>query len=81
MMSRVYHMRTFQLVTISLDDSDKRDDATKVLKEKVSDPANHPGRGPPLDGFAGRLDRERPSPGPLHHIDRAWQHLYERAGS
>ncbi len=63
-MNRMYRGRNFQLVTISLDDIGKKDDALKVLKENHVAGVNYIWNGDDRDKFAEALDRQWPGPVP-----------------
>ncbi len=63
-MNRMYRGRHFQLVTISLDDIGKKEDALKVLKENHVAALNYIWNGDDRDKFAESLDRQWPGPVP-----------------
>lgn len=63
-MNRMYRRRTFQLVTISLDDPEKREEALKVLKEKHVAATNYILQMKDHDRFADLLDKQWPGPVP-----------------
>jgi len=63
-MNRMYRGRNFQLVTISLDDPTKRDEALKVLKENHVAATNAILNSSDRDKFAEALDQEWPGPVP-----------------
>ena len=63
-MNRMYRGRAFQLVTLSLDDPEKKDDALKVLREKKVAATNYLLRTADRDKFAEALDKEWPGPVP-----------------
>jgi peroxiredoxin len=63
-MNRMYRGRKFQLVTISLDDLAKRDDAFKVLKDNHVSATNFILSSDDRDKFAEALDQEWPGPVP-----------------
>jgi thiol-disulfide isomerase/thioredoxin len=63
-MNRMYRGRNFQLVTISLDDLAKREDASRVLKENHVASANFILKADDRDKFAEALDQEWPGPVP-----------------
>jgi thiol-disulfide isomerase/thioredoxin len=63
-MNRMYRGRKFQLVTLSLDDSDKSDAALKVLREKKVAATNYLVNTADRDKFAEILDKEWPGPIP-----------------
>jgi thiol-disulfide isomerase/thioredoxin len=63
-MNRMYRGRNFQLVTISLDDLAKKDDAARVLKENHVSAANTILSSDDRDKFAEALDQDWPGPVP-----------------
>jgi peroxiredoxin len=63
-MNRMYRGRNFQLVTISLDDLAKREDATRVLTENHVAASNFILKADDRDKFAEALDQEWPGPVP-----------------
>jgi peroxiredoxin len=63
-MNRMYRKRPFQLVTISLDEPEKKDDALKVLRENHVAAANYLLNTKDRDAFAAALDKEWPGPLP-----------------
>jgi peroxiredoxin len=63
-MNRMYRGRKFQLVTISLDDFSKRDDALRVLKDNHVSATNVILSSDDRDKFAEALDQEWPGPVP-----------------
>ncbi|MDR3635292.1 MAG: redoxin domain-containing protein [Isosphaeraceae bacterium] len=63
-MHRMYRGRNVQVVTISMDDPDKRDDALKVLKEHHVSAQNYLLKTEDRDKFAEALDKEWPGPVP-----------------
>jgi peroxiredoxin len=63
-MNRMYRGRDFRLVTISLDDLSKNDDALRVLKENHVAASNFILSADDRDKFAEALDREWPGPVP-----------------
>ena len=63
-MNRMYRGRNFQLVTISLDDLAKRDEASRVLKENHVAASNFILQVDDRDKFAEALDQEWPGPVP-----------------
>ena len=63
-MNRMYRKRNFQLVTISLDEPDKKDDALKVLKENHLAATNYILNTKDRDAFAEALDKQWPGPIP-----------------
>ena len=63
-MNRMYRRRPFKMITISLDDPAKRDEALRVLKENHVSATNYVLGSPDRDKFAEVLDREWPGPIP-----------------
>jgi thiol-disulfide isomerase/thioredoxin len=63
-MHRMYRGRKFQLVTLSLDEPEKREDALKVLREKKISATNYLVKTKHRDKFAEALDKEWPGPVP-----------------
>ena len=63
-MNRMYRGRNFELVTISMDDPAKRDDALKVLKDNHVSSANYILHSDDKDKFAEALDKDWPGPLP-----------------
>ena len=63
-MNRMYRGRNFQLVTISLDDLAKKEDALRVLRENRVAGSNTILRVDDRDKFAEALDQEWPGPVP-----------------
>jgi thiol-disulfide isomerase/thioredoxin len=63
-MNRMYRGRKFQLVTISLDDIAKQEDAVRVLKENHASAKNFILNATDRDKFAEALDQEWPGPVP-----------------
>jgi peroxiredoxin len=63
-MNRMYRRRPFQLVTISLDDPAKKEEAVKVLKEKHVAATNYLAAVKDRDKFADLLDKAWPGPVP-----------------
>ncbi len=63
-MNRMYRGRNFQLVTISLDDVAKQEEALKVLKENHVAATNFILSADDRDTFAEALDQEWPGPVP-----------------
>jgi peroxiredoxin len=63
-LNRMYRKRKFQLVTISVDDIDKRDEALKVLKENKVAMTNYIVSSPDRDAFGNALDKDWPGPIP-----------------
>jgi peroxiredoxin len=63
-MNRMYRGRNFQLVTISLDDIAKQEDAARVLKENHVSATNTILSSDDRDNFAQALDQDWPGPVP-----------------
>jgi len=63
-MNRMYRRRDFQLVTLSLDDPEKKDAALKALEDKKVAATNYLVRTKDRDKFAEALDKEWPGPVP-----------------
>jgi peroxiredoxin len=63
-MNRMYRTRNFELVTISLDDLSKKEDALRVLKENRVAASNSILNFDDRDKFAEALDQEWPGPVP-----------------
>jgi peroxiredoxin len=63
-MNRMFRGRDFQLVTISLDDVAKQDDALKVLKENHVAATNFILSSDDRDAFAAAFDQDWPGPVP-----------------
>lgn len=63
-LNRMYRGRPFRLVTISLDDPEKRDDALRVLKENHVSSTNSILSSADRDAFAEALDAQWPGPIP-----------------
>jgi peroxiredoxin len=63
-MNRMYRSRNFELVTISLDDLSKKEDALRVLKENRVAASNAILNVDDRDKFAEALDQEWPGPVP-----------------
>ena len=61
---RMYRGRDFKLVTISMDEPDKREAALKVLKEVHASSTNYLMAAKDRDTFAEALDRQWPGPLP-----------------
>jgi peroxiredoxin len=64
-MNRMYRKRNFKLVTISMDDPDKRENALKVLKENHVAATNYLLHTHDRDKFVDALDKEWPGPLPF----------------
>jgi peroxiredoxin len=81
-MNRMYRGRHFRLVTISLDEIDKKNDALKVLKENRVATANYILTTDDRDTFAEALDRQWPGPVPYTIlIAPGGKILYRKSGS
>ncbi len=81
-MNRMYRRREFRLVTISLDEPEKRDAALKVLEEKHVSATNFLIRTEDRDKFADALDKEWPGPIPYTLvIAPGGKVLFRKAGS
>lgn len=81
-MNRMYRKRPFRLVTISMDEPEKRDEALKVLTENHVSAKNYLMQTKDRDKFAETLDREWP--GPLPHtvlIAPGGKVVYRRTGA
>jgi peroxiredoxin len=63
-MYRMYRSRPFRLVTISLDDPEKKDEALKVLRDKHVSCTNYIATFKDRDKFADRLDKAWEGPLP-----------------
>ena len=63
-MNRMYRRRNFQLVTISLDEPGKQDEALKVLKENHVAATNYILNSTDRDKFAEALDKDGPARSP-----------------
>src|SRR4029077_10719187 len=62
--NQMYRKRNFQLVTISLDEPEKKDDALRLLKENHASATNYLLNTKDRDTFAAALDKEWPGPVP-----------------
>jgi peroxiredoxin len=81
-MNRMYRRRNFRLVTISLDDPKKKDDALKVLKENRVAATNYLAAIADRDKLAEALDKEWPGPVPYTLlIAPGGKVLYRKAGA
>ncbi|HEV2946669.1 MAG TPA: redoxin domain-containing protein [Gemmataceae bacterium] len=81
-MNRMYRRRPFQLVTISLDDPQKDEEALKVLKEKHVATANYRSAIKDRDRFADLLDKDWPGPVPYTLlIEPGGKMLYRKSGA
>jgi peroxiredoxin len=63
-MNRMYRRRPFRLVTLSLDDPDKKEEILKVLREQKVALTNHVVRTKDRDRLAESLDKAWPGPIP-----------------
>lgn len=63
-MNRMYRGRKFELVTISMDEADKKDEALRVLTEHHVSGTNYLFTGDDRDAFAESLDPTWPGPVP-----------------
>jgi peroxiredoxin len=63
-MHRMYRKRNFELVTISLDEPEKKDDALRMLKENHVAATNYLLNTKDRDTFAEALDKQWPGPVP-----------------
>jgi thiol-disulfide isomerase/thioredoxin len=80
-MNRMYRGRPFRLVTVSLDDPAKKEEALKVLQDKHVSCANYIAAFKDRDKFADRLDKGWE--GPLPHtlvIAPGGKVLYRKTG-
>ncbi|MGC8644083.1 MAG: redoxin domain-containing protein [Isosphaeraceae bacterium] len=81
-MNRMYRHRAFRLVTISLDDPDKKDDALRVLKENHVAATNYIFKSTDRDAFAEALDKDWPGPVPYTLlVAKGGKVLYRKAGA
>jgi peroxiredoxin len=81
-MNRMYRGREFRLVTISLDEPEKRDAALKVLRDNHVSATNFLARTEDRDKFADALDKEWPGPIPYTLvIAPGGKVLHRKAGS
>jgi thiol-disulfide isomerase/thioredoxin len=81
-MNRMYRRRPFHLVTLSLDDPDKKDAVLKVLQEKKASVTNYVVRTKDRDKFADVLDKKWPGPLPYTLvIAPGGKVLYRKSGS
>ena len=81
-MNRMYRRRDFKLITISLDEPEKKDAALKILREQHVAVTNYLSTVKDKDRFADLLDREWA--GPLPHtlvIAPGGKVLYRKTGS
>jgi peroxiredoxin len=81
-MNRMYRRRNFEMVTISMDDPEKKEDALKVLKEKKVAASNFIVTVPKRDKFADLLDKEWQGPLPYTLvIDPDGKIIYRKTGA
>ncbi len=81
-MNRMYRKRPFKLVTISLDDIAKRDEALAVLKENHLSATNYILQTDDRNSFADALDKEWPGPLPYTLlIAPGGKVIYRKVGS
>jgi peroxiredoxin len=81
-MQRMYRGRNFQLVTISLDDIAKQEDALRFLKENHVSATNFILNSGDRDQFAAALDQEWPGPVPYTIlITPGGKILYRKTGA
>jgi len=81
-MNRMYRKRDFQLVTISLDDPDKKEAALKTLTENHASTTNYILHTDDRDTFAEALDKEWPGPVPYTLlIAPGGKVIYRKAGA
>jgi peroxiredoxin len=81
-MNRMYRHRAFRLVTLSMDEPEKKDEAMKVLREKHVATVNYLVKIKDRDKFADLLDKEWT--GPLPHtllIAPGGKVLYRKTGA
>jgi hypothetical protein len=80
--NRMYRRRPFRLVTISLDDPAKKEEALKVLREKHVSCTNYVAAFKDRDKFADRLDKHWEGPLPYTLvIAPGGKVLYRKAGA
>ncbi len=81
-MNRMYRGRPFRLVTISLDEPEKRDEALRVLTENHVSATNYILASKDRDAFAEALDKEWPGPIPYTLIvEPGGKVLYRKSGA
>jgi peroxiredoxin len=81
-MNRMYRKRPFRLVTISLDDPEKQEDALRILKDQHVAATNYILKTKNLDAFAEALDKEWPGPLPYTLIVApGGKIVYRKAGA
>lgn len=80
-MNRMYRRRNFELITISIDDPAKKDEALKVLKEKKVAATNYISTIAKPDTLADMLDKKWQGPLPYTLIiDPAGKVIYRKMG-
>jgi thiol-disulfide isomerase/thioredoxin len=81
-MNRMYRRRDFQLVTLCMDDPEKKDAVVKVLKDKKVAATNYLVRTADRDKFAEALDKDWPGPVPYTLIVApGGKVIYRKSGS
>jgi thiol-disulfide isomerase/thioredoxin len=81
-MHRMYRGRPFQLVTLCMDEPDKKDAALTVLKDKKVAATNYLVRTKDRDKFADLLDKDWPGPVPYTLIvEPGGKVIYRKSGS
>jgi peroxiredoxin len=81
-MNRMYRGRAFQLVTLCMDEPDKKDAAVKVLKDKKVAATNYLVKTADRDKFADALDKDWPGPVPYTLIVApGGKVIYRKSGS
>jgi hypothetical protein len=81
-MNRMYRGRPFKLVTISLDDPEKKDAPLKVLREHLVAATNYLATVKDRDKFADLLDKSWPGPLPYTLlIAPGGKVLYRKSGA
>ena len=81
-MNRMYRRREFQLVTLCMDEPEKKDGALKVLKDKKVATTNYLVKTANRDKFAEALDKDWPGPVPYTLIVApGGKVIYRKSGS
>ena len=81
-MNRMYRGRPFQLVTLCMDEPDKKDAALTVLKDKKVALTNYLVKTKERDKFAEALDKDWPGPVPYTLIvEPGGKVIYRKSGS
>lgn len=81
-MNRMYRGRPFQLVTLCMDEPDKKDAALTVLKDKKVAGTNYLVHTKDRDKFADALDKDWPGPVPYTLIvEPGGKVIYRKSGS